>query len=347
MVKIAFALPVPNMKIIGGYKVVYEYANYLVEQGFDVAIVYNAHDGDNLKHLPRRLVYLIRWEIGTFGPRWFKLDNRISKVVCPHFTEHTFQRYNVVIATAVETAKFVNFASQKKFYFVQDFENWGRTAEEVFATYRMDMEIITVSKWLKKIIDEVSDKEAVYIPNGIDKKIFHVEIPYEKRGIHTLSTLWHWDQRKGCDVTLNVINKLKDRYSDLEVFMFGAPKRKRNWPKWIHYVQKASPLEVSKLMNCARVFLCTSRQEGFGLTGLESIFCGCILVSTDCKGVREYATEENSYLCSVDDEETIFESVCDAFENRSKRSEKGKMYSEIMHRFDIEESKRRFCSVIS
>lgn len=31
MVKIAIALPVPNQKIIGGYKVAYEYANYLAE----------------------------------------------------------------------------------------------------------------------------------------------------------------------------------------------------------------------------------------------------------------------------------------------------------------------------
>lgn len=49
-------------------------------------------------------------------------------------------------------------------------------------------------------------------------------------------------------------------------------------------------------MNHARVFLCTSRQEGFGLTGLESIFCGCVLVTTDCRGIREYASQR-MHIC--------------------------------------------------
>ena len=47
MVKVAFVLPVPNSKIIGGYKVTYEYANFLAEHGLDVTIIYNAHNGDN------------------------------------------------------------------------------------------------------------------------------------------------------------------------------------------------------------------------------------------------------------------------------------------------------------
>ena len=47
MVKIAIALPVPNQKIIGGYKVAYEYANYLAENKLDVSIIYNAHNGEN------------------------------------------------------------------------------------------------------------------------------------------------------------------------------------------------------------------------------------------------------------------------------------------------------------
>ena len=52
MVKVAFALPVTNQKIIGGYKVAYEYATYLAQKGMDVSIVYNAHDGENSKGLP-------------------------------------------------------------------------------------------------------------------------------------------------------------------------------------------------------------------------------------------------------------------------------------------------------
>lgn len=342
MVKIAVALPVPNQKIIGGYKIAYEYANYLAKNGLDVSIIYNAHDGENSKGLPKFIIMLLRWMIGTLGPHWFKLSFGINKIVVPHFTDKTFLGYDIVIATATETAEYVNKATGKKVYFVQDFENWGRSREDVLNTYRLDMKKITISKWLKEIIDSVSESEAVYVPNGIDNEVFLEKIPYDERGKHTLCTLFHWDQRKGCDVALRIIYKLKEHYPDFEAFLFGAPKRENEWPEWIHYTEKAKPEEVADAMNRAKVFLCTSRQEGFGLTGLESIFCGCVLVTTDCQGIREYASQKNAYLCGVNHEQDLFDAICRAFDNEAESKSKRENCAETRTQFDANKSKRRF-----
>ncbi len=346
MVKVAVVLPVPNQKIIGGYKIAYEYANYLAERGMDVTIIYNAHDGDNSKKLPRSIVLIIRWIIGTFGPSWFKLSSKINRIVYPHFSDKTLLQYDVIIATATETAEFVNKANGKKIYFVQDFEDWGRSRNEVLDTYQMDMKKITISKWLKEIIDNVSKTEAVYIPNGIDKDVFFERIPYEERGKHTLCTLFHWDQRKGCDISLKIISRLKERYPDFEAYLFGTPKRDSAWPDWIHYIEKAKPEEVAYTMNKAKVFLCASRQEGFGLTGLESIFCGCVLVTTDCQGVREYASHDNAYLCGVDCEQELYESICCAFDNDKEIEEKRKNCDVIRETFDAKESRKKFYDTV-
>lgn len=347
MVKVAVALPVPNQKIIGGYKVAYEYANFLDQKGMDVSIVYNAHDGENSKGLPCFGVYFLRWMTGIFGPKWFKLSPRIHRVVVPHFTDKTFLKYDVTIATATETAEYVNKAAGRKFYFVQDFEDWGRSREDVLATYQMDMEKITISKWLKSIIDDVSETKAIYIPNGIDRQVFCETKTYEERGDYTLCALFHWDNRKGCDILLRILYRLKKRYPTFEAYLFGTPKRESDWPDWIHYTEKASPKEVSDTMNCARVFLCTSRQEGFGLTGLESLFCGCTLVTTDCYGIREYATQDNAYMCEIDNEEELFESVCRAFENKNECDIKRKNAHAVLHSFDSNESKKKFYEVIA
>jgi len=350
MVKIAFALPVPNAKIIGGYKVVYEYSNYLASKGCDVTIFYNAHNGINSMHLPRVAVLLIRWKIGKFGPKWFDLNQKVHKRVLSCYKKDSFNGYDIVVATATETAKYVNEAQitpENKWYFVQDFEDWGRSKNEVIDTYKMGMHIIAISKWLKRIIENTSGREVIYIPNGIDKNVFNIKIPYINRGKHTLSTLYHWDQRKGCDVALRTIYRLKERYHDLEVFLFGAPQRKTGWPEWIHYIQKASPLEVCDSMNQARVFLCTSRQEGFGLTGLESIFCGCTLVTTDCLGIREYASEKNAYICSVDDEKSIFARVCQAFDDEEGALEKRCNCQKLIEGFDAEASRNAFYNAIT
>lgn len=342
MVKVAIALPVPNQKIIGGYKVAYEYANYLEKNGLDVSVVYNAHNGENSKGLPKFIVLVIRWMIGVFGPKWFKLAEDIHKIVVSRFTDETFLNYDIVIATAAETVEHVNKANGIKVYFVQGFEDWGRSKEAVLDTYRMDMKKITISKWLKEIIDNVSSTEAIYIPNGIDNNIFLEKIPYDKRGEHSLCTLFHWDERKGCDVALKIIYRLKERYPDFEAFLFGAPKRENEWPEWIHYTEKAKPSEVADAMNHAKIFLCTSRQEGFGLTGLESIFCGCVLVTTDCQGIREYASQKNAYLCGVDQEQELFDSVCHAFDNEKESKLKRQNCVETLTQFDANKSKKRF-----
>ena len=38
--------------IAGGYKVVYQYANFLVSEGHDVIIYYDLHNGVNSKRIP-------------------------------------------------------------------------------------------------------------------------------------------------------------------------------------------------------------------------------------------------------------------------------------------------------
>lgn len=346
MDKIAFVLPVPNAKIIGGYKIVYEYANYICGEGYDVTIIYNAHNGENGKNLPEIMVYLLRFLIGKMEPAWFVTDKRIKKIVYKNYDNVLFEGYDVVIATATETAEYVNHSKSKKIYFVQDFEDWGRTKEEVYRTFRYDMKMVTISKWLQKMIADNSGKEVHYIPNGINRNIFKEYYSFEQRQKHSLVMLYHDDYRKGCDIGLRILKRLKAGYADFEAFLFGFPKKQKEWEKWIHYYQKATPEKVCECMNQGRVFLCTSRQEGFGLTGLESIFCGCVLVTTDCYGIREYATEDNSFLCEIDNEEQMYEAVCEAFDNEELCKEKKRACEELVEKFDELEAKKKFLKVI-
>lgn len=346
--KIAIVLPVPQWKIIGGYKVVYEYTNYIVSQGHDVTIFYNAHEGENNKGIPSLIAYLLRYFVGKFGPHWFCLNHQIHKSVCYTYKGQAFKGFDIIVATAAETAKYVNDSSvKKKFYFVQDYENWnGRTDKMVNQTFRMNFNIITISKWLQRKIKETSGKVATYIPNGINKDIFFERNNFEKRGKHTLSFLFHDDLRKGCDIAVKIVYRLKKKYSDFEAYVFGYPPRPKEWPNWIHYERKATSQQVSQVMNSTRVFLCTSRQEGFGLTGLESLFCGCVLVTTDCLGIHEYATNDNAYICPIDDEEKLFLSVCKAFDNQEQTSIKREYARQIFNFFDLDVSKKLFLQTL-
>ena len=67
--------------------------------------------------------------------------------------------------------------------------------------------------------------------------------------------------------------------------------------------------------------MCTSLQEGYGLPGLEAMFCGCALASTKCKGVLEYANNNNSMLCETNDLNEMFNNIVTLMNDNKKRIE--------------------------
>lgn len=346
---VVFVLPMPTLKIVGGYKMIYEYANYIEEKGKSVCIVYNGVKGKNSKHFPHILVYIFRILLGHIGPNWFKLNRKVNRKVIYSFNEKYIPYCDKIIASTARSAVFVNSIqrkAEKKFYFIQGFENWEISTEKLYETYSFDMKKITVAKWLKKEIEKYSNESTEYIPNGINTEIFKVNKEPDKRNPHSIALLYHLDSQKGFDVSYKVINKLKRVYPDLVVNMFGSPEKNLNWPEWIHYTRNASPLEVSNIMNDSVVFLCTSRMEGYGLTGLESLFCGCQLVSTKCLGVQEYATEQSALLCDIDDVESIFENVCKAFDDERLRYQMLTEFEKYKKFFKIEKAKEKFYEVV-
>lgn len=173
--KIAFVLPMPTMKIVGGYKKVYEYANYLSNRGNKVTIFFNSDRGTNSKKLPKFLVFFLRNLIVVREPSWFKLDKNVKKKNLYRLKEKYFDDFDVVIATAAKTSKFVNkLNNSKKLYLIQGYEKgWDLSERELIDTYRYDMKKVVVSKWLKKIVDRYTKKKTIYVPNGINTTIFY------------------------------------------------------------------------------------------------------------------------------------------------------------------------------
>ena len=345
--KIAFILPMPTIKIVGGYKKVYEYANYLSLKGNKVTIFYNSNRGKNSKRIPKLITFIIRSFICRLEPRWFKLSKNVKKVNLYRLKKERFNNnFDVVIATAAETASFVNSLKvKKKIYFIQDFEiNWKLSKDKLINTYNYDMDLIVVSKWLCNKVKKYTLNPITYIPNGINNNIFY-DKKY-KRINHSIAMLYHNDYRKGSDVGLKVIFKLKQIYPDLVAYLFGTPERPKNLPKWIIYVRSATSYQVAELMNKSKIFLCSSRSEGFGLTGLESLFCGCILVTTDCGGIREYAAECNSFICNVDDVTDITNNVIKAFENIDVANKK-KQQIKVINKFELKNSLSKFLKLVT
>lgn len=66
--------------------------------------------------------------------------------------------------------------------------------------------------------------------------------------------------------------------------------------KGFQIVKASNDWELSTIYNKSDIFISTSRHEGFGMPGLESMACGCALITSKSAGVNEYAEHSKNCL---------------------------------------------------
>lgn len=316
---ISFVISNCPRKLTGGHKVIFEYINYLAQKN-TVTIYFGYEEVYSRFYIPKCVKsFLAKNVTKYFRPRWFIFNKNVLKKCVRNISNVTMENADVVIATDVKTAYPVYKLSDdkgKKYYFIQGFENWVASDEYIKDTYRLNMNKIVVSKWLMKIVSSVSEdrNNVYYVTNSINTDVFK-DLKLERKK-HSIVFQYRSNEAKGCRYALEVIDKLRELYSDLEVTIISNEKKDDMIPRWCKYVFNASQFEVARINNQSEIFLCTSVQEGFGLPGLEAMACGCALVSTDYEGVLEYAIDEvNALLSPVRDVNAMLKNIVNLFED--------------------------------
>lgn len=319
--KICFVLPRYSRTPIGGFKIIFEYANRLLAYDNEVSIAFLNNNALCNSYIPMQLKKVLVEVLTRIEPKWFPLDKRIKKI--SYYNRNIqLDNYDICIATAVETAQPVKelFSAKNKFYLIQGFEDWNVSQKYVIETFNSGLINIVVSTWLKEIVDKYSDNKSILIKNPLDLNIYKINVPIEKRKSHTIGLLYHEAECKGLKYSFEVLKKLKILYPELEVKMFGASNKPKGLPDWIHYTCNASTDETVEIYNSVSVFICSSIEEGFGLTGMEAMACGAALVSSRYRGVLEYAEHNyNAKLSEVKNVDVMVANVCELFENNEER----------------------------
>lgn len=100
---------------------------------------------------------------------------------------------------------------------------------------------------------------------------------------------------------------------------------------------KVSHAEVIALYRQADCFCLPSDAEGFPTTALEAAREGCLVISTDCGGIRELIADE-SYGIIIDDNrpETIAAAITNAAANRAEcKTMAGNAKARVLERFTV------------
>ena len=311
--KISFVLPACYETPIGGYKVVYEYSNYLSKKGHQVTIYFYPYDQLKRFHLPEVIRRICCRFLTSQRPRWFTLHSQVRKRCVFAIDDSSIEDGEVIFATDVQTAEPVANLSEskgRKFYLIQGYENWQMSDEYVQSTYRLGLVNIVVSKWLESIVSKYSPVPPTLISNAINGDVFNVSQAIESRNPRSLIFHWRKAEHKGCVYSLSLIEKLHEKYPDFKFTAVSGEPKPEKFPSYIDYVYRATPEKIAALNNMHSIFVCTTVAEGFGLPGLEAMACGCALVSSDYQGVFDYATnEENALISPAKDVEAMFRNV--------------------------------------
>lgn len=299
---------IPSTVLGGGLRVVFTYANYLVDNGHDVIAylpaIYKWRDIDkvNIKTTIANS-FLRRNKITWFSPRFFI---RVVPIISNSFIRDA----DVTIATAWFTARNVYELSEKKgkkVYFIQDYEIWNQNKNIVDATYMLDMHRIVITNTLKNtLLQECGvDSEVVY--NGHASNEFFNGI----KEVHTprnLIMLGNFSEHKGGEIGLRIMKQLHDKYG-VKGIIFSAHPRE-DIPDFIEFYHQPPRDLLMSLYQKSDICLFPSKQEAWGLTAIEAMANKVAVVGFNTGCLSEIGENNvNALVVDVNDEDGFVNAV--------------------------------------
>lgn len=148
-----------------------------------------------------------------------------------------------------------------------------------------------------------------------------------------IGTISRLSDIKGIEYILRAVKKLKSLYPNIICLIVGCGKEYyniKNLAKRLDInrnIKIISPLwEIEKMLSVMEVFICTSLQEGLGLSLLEAMGCGIPVIATKVGGIVEIIqNKHNGILIPPADVNSLAENIRILFEDKN-------LHEKISHR---------------
>jgi glycosyltransferase involved in cell wall biosynthesis len=311
--RVTFVLPKYSREPIGGFRVVYEYANRLVRRGHEVTVVHPRHihseSGRSLGDAARLMKSELWPHITRARNRplipWMRFDRRVRVELVGDVTQRRLPDADVIVATAWSTAAAVSACSAAKgvrWYLVHDYEFWKTGDAELRAkmakTYQLGLRMIAPSPAVREMLAENGAAPAAEISDAVDWETHGLDRPIEERRHGTIAFPARAHPSKGLADAVAAVTALKAEFGDaIDVTAFGpAAEVATALPSFVRFVRLPSDAQLRALYNSVSIFLFPSHYEAFGLPGAEALACGAALACADSVGSRGYAQHEETAL---------------------------------------------------
>jgi glycosyltransferase involved in cell wall biosynthesis len=307
----------------GGMKILFEYGNRLVEKGHDVAlffplIPYNFHAGQtNIKYLlsiyKERVALLLKNKknILKYYPHKFSI------YLVPIINNFFIRDADCTIASSWPTSYSVNdlkISKGKKFYLIQGYEKWNSSIKLVNNSYKLNLNRIVVSKYLKDLIYGKFGSNSTLIHNGINFNFFNNNNKkFNKK--KQISFIYNELSVKNPKVLIDILTKIRTKYADIKIVGFGH-SMSSNIPSDFIYFKDPSPNTIKTIYCNSDIFLFTSTEEGFGLPPAEAMACKCAVVTNKVGAIPDFSVHlESAIHADPKLPEELFKGICYLIEN--------------------------------
>jgi glycosyltransferase involved in cell wall biosynthesis len=278
-VKVIFLCP--HSKISGGVKVIFRLAQGLAQQGIDTTVCLKKFNDTTLF--------------------WFGPVKPIFKIVeVPNPSYHTLPNADIIINYGDGDA-FIPLAPKvKHVLFLQHFGVHNKGTEKYNLLYPFDGVIVT-SGWLEGITRRCGQKNVYVVPPAIDSifrpgNSLHTHIP-------VIGSLYHEAEFKNVSLFEHTVVALyTEKKLQVRPLLLSA-KHIEKLPyldgSGIPYSEIVNPPQawLPQMYSSCHVWMSPATIEGFGLTTLEAMACGCPVVTLQNFGLDNYlANGKNCWI---------------------------------------------------
>jgi len=324
----------------GGIRMVFNLANYLAAQNHEVRVYSQAKKTSEVGNCrPRRLMKVVKALkhfifVEKFGFAKIPFPHKFPIYFVNSLKAENISDADIVIATACSTAfEVAKYPKKKgkKFYYIQDFEDWCNPAKRVLASWKLPLKAIVTCNHLARMYKQKTGKKPfAIVPCGIEEAFFKNQVKFllrgspkpgewgssdgettklpishpggEKRGLTKkgwkVLMIYNSAERKGGDDGIKALQIVKQKFPNVQITLFGIDRKIKKFKSWAKIYYFSSQKRIIKLYHQADIFVFPSRREGFGLPGLEALAGQCALATTDVGAVREYSQHNHSSLIS-------------------------------------------------
>lgn len=319
----------PHTTLTGGLKTFLEQIRQMKKRGHEV-IVYR------------------RGEVGeSVLPKWCDLDEKLDTSKCILITKEGYIDEFIeddieflIIASIAQLRNIRDFTRRPIILWEKGFANlFGEFSNLSFEyryirsnmeqIYSLPIHIFSVSPVIQEILKYRYGRNTFVLPNGINTDFYkpnYLKI-YRIDSEVKILLIGNPDRKlKGFELSFKLLDRLfDDRVSFNVQWISQKEQPKLQKPYKIEYSIAPTQRQLAQYYRNADILLSTSVCEAFSMPPLEAMASGIAVVATNNGGIMSYGENgKNAMICSLGDEEEIYDALYRVATDRRFREQLGK-----------------------